>query len=237
MRGIDKKNNGILTGYSIFPMINAKAYMLGIVFGDGSLGKENKKEIAIDMNDLDILQSINKNVFNNKINIRNRILKSGKINYRLGIYNSKIWHELVENFNLGPNKTYNMVFPKLENQFMPHFVRGLIDSDGSFYITKRPKRKDVLTFAFGSCSFDLVDNMLNLFINKAGTNVAAITKSKTKKGSNFFTIKWRNKIDPVAIGHWIYQESNNLRGDRKFSIWNKYYQENHGSSNSRRITR
>jgi len=221
-------DNGILTGYSMFPMTSAKAYMLGVIFGDGSLGKENKKEVTIDMNDLDVLQAINNNVFDNKINIRNRVLKNGKIQYRLGIYNSKIWHELVENFNLGPNKTYNMVFPKLEDQFMPHFVRGLIDSDGSFYITKRLKRKDVLTFAFGSCSYDLVNDMLDLFVSNIRINNAAISKSKTKANNPFYSIKWRNKKDPLAIGQWIYKESNNLRGERKFSIWNKYYQEHYG---------
>jgi len=75
------------------------------------------------------------------------------------------------------------------------------------------------------------------YVHEIANELQLNSKSITNRKNPFYSIKWRNKVDPLAIGRWIYQESNNLRGDRKFSIWNKYYQENNGSSNSRRHTR
>lgn len=211
-----KEDNGILTGYSLLPMNEYKAYMLGIIFGDGSLGKSTKQEIEIAMNDFDVLNCINRNVFDNKININTRILKSGKTNYRLGIYNSKIWEEAIYNFELCNNKSAVIKFPNLDEKYLSHFVRGLVDSDGSFFLDNNK-----LTFAYGSCSLFFITKLKDVLMKYCNVNNIKILRIN-RKSNDYYTIKWCNKKDPYAIGRWVYKDSENNRGERKFLIWNNF---------------
>jgi len=217
-----KEDNGLLTGYSLFPMNEYKAYFLGIVFGDGSLGKPTDPCIEIGMNDLDVLDSINKNMFDDKINISQKRLPSGKMHYRLSIYNSCIWKEAVEHFKLCNKKSAVIEFPELlEEKYLPHFVRGLIDSDGCFILRNDKK----LSFTYGSCSYKFIKKLLNVLIKYCGINEVAISKIITNAGSDFFLFKACNKKDPFAIGKWAYENSENNRGERKYNIWLKSYNE------------
>jgi len=207
------ENNGKLTGYSFFPINEHKAYLLGIIYGDGTLGKY-KKEVTISMNDLDVLEKINKYVFDNKIDIGNRVLKSGKIHYTLGIYNSNIWEEL-KKIGLNNNKASTLKWPKLNNNLIRHFIRGLVDSDGSFYLENDNK----LVFAYGSCSKDFIEKLkeqliLNCKVNKTKTSII-------KSINPCYLIRWNNKKDGLNIGKWIYKNSL-CKSDRKYDIWNKY---------------
>lgn len=213
-----KEDNGILTGYGLEPMNEYKAYMLGVIFGDGSLGKGDDKCIEIGMNDFDVLDCINKNVFDGKISINTRTLKSGKTHYRLGIHNSNIWKEAVEKFGLCNNKSAVMKFPEIEEQYLSHFVRGLVDSDGSFFLDSNK-----LSFSYGSRSFDFIKILKEVLIKYCNVNNIKISELLTKQNNKFYIIRWCNKKDPLAIGQWIYKNSNNNRGERKFTTWFNYF--------------
>lgn len=47
------------------------------------------------------------------------------------ISSARLYREL-QAYGLGPKKSAMLQFPKLAADLLPHFVRGLIDSDGSF---------------------------------------------------------------------------------------------------------
>lgn len=208
------EDNGILTGYSFFPMDEYRAYFLGLIFGDGALGKSDNKCIELGMNDLDIIDRINQNIFDNKITIGAKRLESGKMHYRLNIYNSIIWQELVDNFGLINNKSAIMQFPKnISEELLPHFVRGLVDSDGSFYYSDNK-----LAFSYVSCSKNFVYDLKKVLQKYCGINDVKIYESK-RDTNNLYGLKLCNKKDPKAIGRWIYKDSENNRGERKFSKW------------------
>ena len=171
------------------------------------------------MNDFDVLDCINKNIFDNKINIKTKILPSGKTHYRLSVYNSYIWKEAVENFKLCNNKSAVIEFPDLEEKYLPHFVRGLVDTDGCFS-TSRGR----LSFSYGSCSGKFIEKLYDVFIKYCGINKIKISRTeKQLPYHDFYVFKLCNKKDPIAIGQWIYNNSENNRGERKFNIWLKSY--------------
>ncbi len=212
------EDNGTLTGYSMLPITEHKAYLLGVIYGDGSLGKENKKEITIAINDLDVLEGINRNVFDNKIKIGSRVLPSGKQSYILGIYNSHIWRELVDVFGLCNNKASTLKWPQLDNIMLPHFIRGLVDTDGSFFKDKTTKIPN-LVFTYGSCSKEIVEKLKHTLMIYCGVNCAKISVYNSPKRTNpFYIIKWNNKKDAVVIGEWIYKNAV-CKCDRKFQTW------------------
>ena len=169
------------------------------------------------MNDFDVLNCINNNVFDGNIDIRSRILKSSKTHYILQISNRKIWDEAVDIYKLCCNKTDIMKFPDLEEKYLSHFVRGLVDTDGSFYM-----RNNKLGFTYTSCSFEFIQKLQEILIKYCKVNDATIYFDRRHKNT-CYSIMWRNKKDPHAIGQWIYNNSGNNRGERKFNIWLKSY--------------
>lgn len=173
----------------------------------------------IGMNDFDVLDCINKNVFDNKIIIKTRMLPSGKIHYRLGIHNSYICEEAVKDFGLCNNKSAIMKFPKIDEQYLPHFVRGLLDTDSCFSISNNR-----LAFSYGSCSKLFMQKLLEILTKYCGINSIKISETiKSVPAHNFYSFKICNKKDPYAIGQWIYKDSENNRGERKYNIWFNYY--------------
>lgn len=125
-----------------------KAYYLGYIYADGyiTFNKEARNYefgMQLQKRDIDIL-----------IDLKNEIGNSHKMSYshfegvvhknkvvsicdevRLRIYSVDIVKDLI-NHNIVPNKTYQDIFPELDNYFLD-FLRGYIDGDGCIHITKK----------------------------------------------------------------------------------------------------
>jgi hypothetical protein len=130
-----------------------KAYWLGILAGDGTVNDDYVFGLSLQEKDKDHVQKFKDflgaghpiYVYNN----RPKKDGSPSISYMLLINNKKIVCDL-HKYGIIPNKTKEMSFPNLPNEFLSSYMLGLIDSDGSINLKShyKNKNKKLLNFNF-----------------------------------------------------------------------------------------
>lgn len=113
-------------------------WVLGLFFADGNL-HASRPILRLSQRDPDGLRKVlNLMRSNHMISAKGKEsykgVISGKI-YSFSIYNKKLYHDLL-NLGLTPAKSREMKFPEVPQKYMNHFIRGLYDGDGSFYINR-----------------------------------------------------------------------------------------------------
>lgn len=149
-----------------------KAYWLGFITADGCVtyGKNNSGELSIELSvkDIEHLKKFNKSINGNyNITIQDKQCKlNGSINTmcKIRIYSIDIVNGLNKH-NVTPNKTKNIKLIKLDDNLMPHFIRGFFDGDGSIYI--KNKNKEYIGMKFTSGCEDFI-NELRSYLLKQG---------------------------------------------------------------------
>ena len=113
-----------------------KAYFLGFIFADGCIYK-NQLSLEIHVRDKDLLETFKKELsLNSKISIRKR---ENSETCCIRVSSPQIANDL-EKYGIIRNKTYQTThLPKIKESVLPHFIRGLIDGDGNFYINEKEK--------------------------------------------------------------------------------------------------
>lgn len=107
------------------------AYILGLLASDGCISS-NRNEIIIKLNTVDkeILERIH-NELNMTRPIKDHITNSGQAYSVLSLSSIKIKKILKEKYNIGPRKTFNLIFPyNLKREYWIDFIRGYFDGDG-----------------------------------------------------------------------------------------------------------
>jgi len=113
-----------------------------------------------------------------------------------------------------PRKSLIVKFPKVPGSFLPDFIRGVFDGDGSvFYDRRRPKFP--LRSKFVSSSEDFIGK-LQLSLESLGMPKRTIYKQKTKNGwSYMFIYDHKNSMKLFEI---LYKnDENRLFLDRKYN--------------------
>lgn len=207
------KTTRIAPDWSFLPLNPSKSWILGLIYGDGSLSSKGYR-IEITSGDDDIVRKVNRQFGGN-------LYIACRPTYKVVQINSKrIWMELNTNFNLIPNKAnQGLIFPSFsEDKNIPHFVRGLLDSDGSWYLDTRSKRP-LLKFSYVSKDEKFVSELRRHIVNYVQVSR---NRQGRPNGNNAYEITFSNK-DAIAIGHWIYNASVEAnRGHRKYAIWKSF---------------
>lgn len=121
----------------------AKAYVLGLLFADGSIsGKNGRVSLVLQEGDGPLLHQINSLIQNTcPIRYTTRTTPSGNVKMyaRLSFHDRKVAADLSK-YGLIPNKTYGMQLPVLSPELYRHFIRGFWDGDGNIYLGKQTKQ-------------------------------------------------------------------------------------------------
>jgi hypothetical protein len=139
--------------------------------------------------------------------VYNKKKKDGgeSISYELRIYNEKIISDL-KNFGIKPNKTKGMNFPIINEEFLPSYFLGLIDSDGCFTLKKHYKDPKKLFLNF---SFVGPDNFVKMF-QKILIKKCNISKTKIGKwlSTSFISVVAYGGFKHIlSIVKYVYQSS------------------------------
>ena len=112
-------------------------YWLGILGSDGCVAsKENQIYIELQQSDSELLEKLNVAIGNERP-VKDYTTGRGYECSKLYFYSKQIKQDLAI-YHIIPNKTYNpnFLFPEtLQKEFIPDYIRGLFDGDGSIKMT------------------------------------------------------------------------------------------------------
>jgi transposase-like protein len=122
-----RKNKNINENYFEKIDTEQKAYFLGFIFADDNICK-NQLSIEIHFKDRELLK-----LFKNELHLKSKISYRKRENTEvccIRVVSKKICEDLKQ-YGIVPNKTYiTKHLPKISEEFIPHFLRGLLDGDG-----------------------------------------------------------------------------------------------------------
>ena len=154
------------------------AYVLGFFTADGNLTLGNRGNHFIEFTscDKEIMEKIREVMgCTHKISSRERN-KKWKTSYRIQIGSKIIFNDLIK-LGLTPNKSLTLKLPKIPKNYLPHFLRGYFDGDGSItvgYFKKRGRKSKSLVvmtrFTCGSKAFLLpLKEQINKLLSTKGS--------------------------------------------------------------------
>ena len=189
-------------------------YLLGVIMTDGCV-KSKLNAITLSSNDLDWIQSI-KNIICPDIK-----LTQNKKSYQFGIYSKELKEWLVSK-GCVPRKSLTLQFPKLPEKYLPDFIRGCIDGDGSFGIYKNICRSklcgsslDFLTTYSEVLSAHDIKNYLFRACSRGSTSI--INGKLLTRTSDHWRVDTAQKSTKKFIS-WIYYPNHKISMPRKKAI-------------------
>lgn len=169
-----------------------KAYVLGWMFSDGNVTDDGKVRISIHQNDIEILQKI-KEVMKYKGD-----LHFNKQMVTLCIGRQKMAQDLIK-LGCPPRKSLILQFPQIEEEWLPHFIRGCYDGDGSILLRKEGK------FSTNITSSDDFILGWSKELDKLNIVHTVYKKNPKKTTSSLFTNKFE---DSVKLVKFLYKDAN-----------------------------
>lgn len=169
----DPKLNKIQLNEDYFESIDtpAKAYYLGFIAGDGYLRYREKMNIYIlrielHVKDVDILEKFKKDLESeHTITLSKRFDKKFQVEREsciIEISNEKLCTDIIKN-GVGMNKSKELDLPKMSDYLMRYYIRGLTDSDGSWFIRSN---KEEITFSICSPIYEYLKKVQLFLIEK-----------------------------------------------------------------------
>lgn len=208
--------------HDYFENINSedKAYWLGFIYADGCVSKNekiNSCEISIKLqkSDMNHLKKFNKcingnievSTFDRKSNFNNKIYSGCQIR----IYSQKMFNDLYD-CGIHPNKSLSIKFPtQLDENLIPHFIRGFFDGDGCLCESKKKKGLSSIRCDFTCGSIDFI-NILREILYKNGIKAYITQENETKP----YRLIIGGLINCDKFLHYIYDNST-IYLDRKFN--------------------
>lgn len=188
------------------------AYILGFIYADGSITKSKKinrayLSISLQTRDIEILEFIKKEVApgNSIYKYTRKQYDKEYSNVTIMICSKEICKDL-ESLGCIQNKTYEgLKFPSVPKEYMPDFIRGYFDGDGSIYI-KSNGHSPTITISCSDRNF-LSKIQENILIGKVSLD--QINKIPLYK------LNIASKPGILKFYEYIYKE-NCLKLDRKY---------------------
>lgn len=180
-----------------------KAYWLGFISADGTINNYHNGQygfkLSLQESDSSFLQkflyaiSAKFDMAHKETFKYNKIYKSCEISFR----SKEFVKDLLQYMTF--NKTNCIKIPKINKEFIRHYIRGFIDGDGCFYINKNnPKKKFFEIVAF--------DDTILLDIQKEFNNYDIVSKIYIKKNNNKKLGVYANN-SLIKLHHYLYDDA------------------------------
>lgn len=207
-----------------------KAYILGLIYADGSIDdkvkgkREWRLNISLQEEDGYILEKLMSDTTDRNIIISNPpsvIKQNWKKRAVASIRNTYMCKALIK-LGCPPRKSQlGMTFPKLNESLIPHFIRGFFDGDGCVTVNKRIyKGKKVvsenfkLKLAFTSTDSNFLDNLISYL------PITKVYKRNVLRSMIVHTYWIERKLDIENVYNYLYKNANYYfkRKYEKFNI-------------------
>ena len=189
------------------------AYIFGLWIADGNM-YEKYKSFSFVSKDYDLI-----NLIKSKLKSEHKVSRCNNA-FQLNIHNKIIYNDLLK---LGgvPAKSLVIQFPNVPYEYLSHFIRGEFDGDGSFFIHIDKRRTS--NYKYLGSNFTGNIDFLTILKKKIKENIDIDPTGfciADRKNSNrrIYHLTYSNK-KALSLGNYIYQDSENLRLERKFEIY------------------
>lgn len=191
-------------------------YLAGFIAADGNISNFKKNyhlHIGLSENDEEHLINIQK-LFNSNSNIRtyknNSYINKRNIKSTIKAFticSKQIFNDLIKNFNITPNKSLTLKFPKhlINHSMIHHFIRGYFDGDGSWTIRNPNQINKQSKINIG---FDITgtENFINNIQNILNANIA-LPPNKISMNKNIYRLRYSGNKLSSLIGDWMYNNA------------------------------
>lgn len=192
--GLSRSRNKYKFNDTYFSVIDTpeKAYWFGFISADGCIidtnsnGSSHKRvKIALQRSDDEHLRKFRSCIQGNQPVTYHEVISKAKNIYstecQIVIYSARMVRDL-EQLGLYPRKTYSLPFPDsthLDDELMPHYLRGFIDADGSFTSrTRGATQRRVAEFSIVGADRAFLMNAKNFLENSLGVKIGLYKKRK-----------------------------------------------------------
>ncbi len=194
------------------------SYAIGIIASDGNLSPD-RRHINITSKDLSIVESCKSALeIDNKIGRKSRERSSEKEYYVLQ-FGSVLFYQFLLDLGLHPNKSKTLKKVDVPNEYFSHFLRGLMNGDGTITSFKHPYSKLLQTrISLASASPDFliwIHGKIRKLVNIEG---GWIYNAK-KKNISMLTF---GKRDTILVCKFMYNKSATYKLMRKYDCIEKY---------------
>lgn len=214
-----RKRREIIVKNDIFKNIDTseKAYFLGLILTDGCVHKK-LFSILLQKEDGYLLQKLSNLVCGNDFT---RSYKNYTI---LSMTNENLIQDL-KSLGCVERKTYSLQFPKINGLLIWHFIRGLMDGDGSIIYSLRQNKYENWTFTLVGYIDLLI--AVKAIIENLGINVRIRQCKNAAKGISTLSVKGNQQVKKLL--DQIYQNKSDIFMIRKFEKYQKL-KEKYGES-------
>ena len=198
-----------------------KAYFLGLLIADGNVFKDNSGRqasisITLDLNDEYMLLKF-KEVLNTNTNIGHDGRGCGQIAVR-----SNIMAEDLAKYGIVPRKTLTTYLPQIDEKYMPHLLRGILDGDGSIRAVQTEQQNRFAHY-IGFCGTHQLMEDISNYCKKL--NLSVIPKVYDYADKALSDIKIQGKNDMYIFGEHIYKDATIflIRKKEKYDYFKQHY--------------
>ena len=180
-----------------------KAYFLGLIVSDGCIYSQDIRSsmVVITLQGCDkyILEHFIKCIKSNK-----HITSDGRGCFEIQILSDIMVNDL-RKYGLFENKSLHTIFPKnLPKDLYCHFIRGLIDGDGSISFYNRQNRYchvKAIRFCQGNKKF--VEDFIKFLHDNIGTKIISVYQEK----ENLWSCAYRANSDMLLLINYLYKDA------------------------------
>lgn len=198
-----------------------KAYFLGLLISDGNVFKDNTGRqasisITLNLNDEYILQK-----FKEVLNVNTSISKDGRGCGQIAI-RSNLMADDLKQYGVVPRKSYITYLPKINDIYMSHLIRGILDGDGSILAKPSPKQDGHNRYlhSISFCgSHQLMEDIAKYLYNNLQLKQPIQVYDYQDK--NLSDIHIQNYEDMEKVGDWLYKDAT-IYLVRKNNIYNLF---------------
>ena len=188
-----------------------KAYWLGFIYADGFITKRanGSPVFGITLAESEPLEKIKKAMKSNKpigMYKKTNSYSNKSIEYKLAFCSKQLVEDL-EKWGCVENKTFKLKFPDFLNEnLIPHFIRGYFDGDGSVYLhTQKTNGKEYIMLGSqfsGIKSF--LEEMIKHF-NFLHDDEKCLYQD-TRKETDCWRIQLNSNLRTLKLYHYMYKD-------------------------------
>jgi predicted DNA-binding protein YlxM (UPF0122 family) len=192
--GIEARDSGIAQamkrGFSIneqffFSWSKEFAYLLGLLFADGSISSGKKYSIKLQLKDQDyeLLEKIADLINYPKNSIKLIINKQFNTRHRAIVFNRRDIVNQLMKCGLTAKKSKTKKFPDVPDEYLSDFIRGYFDGNGTVYICRNN-----LCFGFSCGSKDFITKLHEIVLMHVNSFVKVFVDKRTGNNNYSFII-------------------------------------------------